>query len=340
MIESNKNFIIPNRPEVEKGFFNPLKETDGADPCVMYDRESGLYYGINTTGDKELRIYRAKSLADLYHNGEEAVAYRDCDEEKTYGPMWAPELYHFGNRWYIYTVSAANPDRSGIKHCICLESNTNDPFDGFHCAAHFMPDKFFIDPTVYYDEKSGKYYMCYSPAACGDVFQTLAIAEMDTPTHIVREGEIIAKPELNWELVPPYVGDGSIVEGAYFVKHGDRLFILYSANGCWSDRYCIGLLEYKGGDLLKKESWEKYDEPIFEMCAEEKVFGPGHATFFTSPDGTETWICHHCMHEHNETCEGTIRFVHCQKVYFDETGFPHIGKPWPVNTALPLPSGE
>jgi GH43 family beta-xylosidase len=69
-------------------------------------------------------------------------------------------------------------------------------------------------------------------------------------------------------------------------------------------------------------------------------YGPGHATFFFSPDGSELWISHHCLHDHNPSVTGMVRHCHCQRVYFDETGFPHIGMPVAKDVYYPLPAGD
>lgn len=87
--------------------------------------------------------------------------------------------------------------------------------------------------------------------------------------------------------MPPYCGRSTINEGAYFIESGDRLFIIYSGNGCWSDDYVLGLIEYTGGDFLSADSWVKDSVPF--MVKGNGNYGPGHATFFYSPDRTELW---------------------------------------------------
>ena len=36
--------------------------------------------------------------------------------------------------------------------------------------------------------------------------------------------------------------------------------------------------------------WFGPNEPVFWRNDDEDVYGPGHASFTTSPDGTETWM--------------------------------------------------
>ena len=120
--------------------------------------------------------------------------------------------------------------------------------------------------------------------------------------------------------MPPYSGNWTINEGAFFVESKGRLFIIYSGNGCWSDDYCLGVLEYVGGDYVSESAWLKHPEPI--LTKSDGAFGPGHASFFRSPDGKELWCCYHAMKEHNAKTEPMPRYLNLQKIDFDETGYP------------------
>ena len=169
------------------------------------------------------------------------------------------------------------------------------------------------------------------------VSQVLDICEMKDPTMCLRS-RTIARAELEWELVEPYVGTSAILEGAFFLENNGRLFIIYSANGCWSNHYALGVLEFTGDDLCDPESWTKHPEPL--LVYGNGVYGPGHASFFRSPDGSEVWCCYHGMPHSNESVTYTNRYMHIQKVEFDETGFPVMGMPIGCETPIDPPSGE
>ena len=105
-----------------------------------------------------------------------------------------------------------------------------------------------------------------------------------------------------------------------------RLFIIYSGNGCWHDDYALGVLEFTGGDggdLCDAKNWKKHAEPI--LVKGNGVFGPGHASFFRSPDGTEFWCAYHALAKSNPSNKPTTRWLNVQKVSFDETGYPVMG---------------
>ena len=332
----DKNFTIPVE-KVTGGFFtNPLNpEKSNADPCIVYSYEEKCYYGIST-GNTQLVLHKSKSLKDMFNKSESRIIYEVSEYDDTYGHLWAPELHYINKKWYIYT-STYTKENMWQKHIIVLEAKGDSPFDGFKLCGHINREVNAIDPTVYKDGE--KMYICFSHIK--DKYMRLCIQEMKNPWETTGKYTEIAKAEYPWEKVYPHceADQWKINEGPYFVKSpNNRLFIFYSGNGCFCDDYVIGLLEYKGGDMLSKESWEKCPEPI--MTKGNNNFGPGHATFFYSPDKTELWICHHCLHESDPEYKSMQRHCHCQKVYFDETGFPHTGLPILKGEKYPLPSGE
>lgn len=328
-MKKNKDFKFEYKA-CDNGYKNPLSpDLNTADPCIIYSKKDECYYGIYTGGES-LTLHRCKDFRDMFNNSESKVIYTSNEEDNTYGFLWAPELHCIDGVWYIYT-STKNKENNK-KHLICLRAKSDNFFDGFELFSHISPELFAIDPTIY--QKDNKVYMCFSQVTSSGG-QELAICELENPGKIKGDCTIIAKAELDWELVEPYVGTWTIVEGAYFIEKGERLFIVYSANGCWSDDYVLGVLELTGDDILSADSWEKDSVPL--MTKGNGNFGPGHATFFYSPSGEELWICHHCLHESDPEGKPMPRHCHCQKVYFDETGFPHTGLPVIKDKKLEIP---
>ena len=322
MLKRAETFIYRHERD-EGGYKNPLsRELDTADPCIVYNERDGYYYGIYT-GHTMLVMHRAKKLRDMFSSSESKVIYEPCDEDGTYGFLWAPEIHIIDGVWYIYT-STHEKDTKGHKHVIVLKAKGDDPFLGFDIFGHINPELLAIDPTVYQDKKNGKLYLCAS--AVLDGMQKLIIQELSDPKTPVGDWHVIAEPTYPWEKVYPYDGTWApINEGAYFVESGERLFIVYSGNGCWSDDYVMGIMELCGDDILSPDSWVKCDNPF--MTKGNGNVGPGHATFFKSPDKSELWICHHCLHESDPEFREMPRHCHVQRVFFDEYGFPHAHTP-------------
>lgn len=317
------------------GYSNPLaKELTTPDPCIVFNHKDGYYYGIHT-GDTCLTMYRSRTISEMFSGGESKVIYRASDKDGTYGYLWAPEIHIIDGVWYIYT-STHERDTKNFKHVICLVARGESPFDGFELAAHINPTLYAIDPTIYQDKERGELYICFS--AVLDSCQRLCIQKMKTPTEPVGDYSIIASPVYDWELIPPYHMAGEpINEGAYFIEKGERLFIVYSGNGCWSNDYVFGIIEHVGTDMLDPAAWVKSPEPF--MTRGGDLYGPGHATFFHSPDGCELYMCYHCLDHYNEECVEIPRHAHVQKVYFDDTGCPHSPIPVPAGIRFKEPSG-
>lgn len=117
--------------------------------------------------------------------------------------------------------------------------------------------------------------------------------------------------------------------------HGGVLRIVYSASGSWTDDYCLGMLTLTGGDPADATSWTKSAQPVFASTAE--VFGPGHASFTTSPDGSQPWIVYHSA---RFAGAGWDRVIDTQPFRWKADGSPDFGRPVPPDTPLPVPAGE
>ena len=318
-------------------FKNPLSNENFSDPFITYDKGTGYYYFLASCQCNQMTIYRSKSVGDILTNGESKVVY-ECGADKTYGPMWAPEMYKIGNKWYIYTSCREQWDDNLFairKQPLILQSKTEDPFDGFEFGSKPDGSIFAIDPTSIVI--NGKQYICYSRVNENGI-QVLDIREMSNPLTFTDNVAEIAAPFFAWELTDGYQGNNAINEGAFFVKKENRLFIIYSANGCWSDDYCLGVLEHIGGEICDSANWKKHPQPLF--LKGNGMFGVGHASFFPSPDGTELWCAYHCLLRSNPTREEMIRHTCVQKITFDENDYPVMGAPIGINILLAPPSGE
>lgn len=315
--------------------YNPISALNAPDPFITYDPETEYYYGLYTQGDC-VELYRDKHLVDLFIEGDSKIVYSATGANAVWGDIWAPEMHRAPDGlWYIYTSGRITKETGGEKRIFCLASLTSDPFGEWEFKSRPTDGLFAIDPTMY-TAPDGTQYMCYSrvDASRG---QVLEIAKMINP-YTCGRGITIANAELDWELVEPYVGKSAILEGAFFLENNGKLFIIYSANGCWSNHYALGVLEFTGDDLCKASSWTKHSEPLLVMGNE--VYGPGHASFFRSPDGSEVWCAHHGMLTSNDTVTPAERYTFVMKVEFDADGNPVMGIPVGYDTPMTPPSGE
>ena len=324
-----------------KTFRNPISPFDAPDPFMTYVPETGYYYALFTRG-RVLELFRSRHAAEICTGGDSKIIYRaNGPRDGIWGDIWAPEMHRgTDGKWYIYTSGRIREERGASKRIFIMEALSEDPFGEWAFKCIPTPDTASIDPTVY-TSANGKQFLCCAREDRGLV---LTIYALENPWTFGKTWATIARARYDWETVPPYTGDSTINEGPFFVEEHGRLYIIYSGNGCWSDNYCFGVLEYMGDDrsdpakMCDPANWFKHEKPIFTMA--NGVFGPGHASFFRSPDGSELWCAYHGMKEHNASVTYAPRYFNIQRVDFDETGYPVMGEPAGYETDLIPPSGE
>jgi GH43 family beta-xylosidase len=167
--------------------------------------------------------------------------------------------------------------------------------------------------------------------------QDIFIALLSNPWTISGNRVLISAPFYDWEKngAPPAVNEGPEV-----IMNSNRIFLVYSASGCWTDDYCLGMLALKeNGDPLNPIDWVKSTNPVFTKKPGNGVYGPGHNGFFKSRDGSEDWIIYHANSLAAQGC-GNARNPRMQKFTWNSDGSPNFGEPAPINVPIKKPSGE
>ena len=320
-----------------KTFQNPLLPS-GADPFSTY--HDGYYYYTNTLQNK-LVLWKTKNLANIA-DAESKTIWTPPEGTMYSKEIWAPEFHIIDGKWYVYF--AADDGDNNNHRMYVLENKSEDPFQGdweFKGKVAANPDRWAIDGNVFKHE--GELFMIWSGWE-GDTNgqQNIYIAKMKNPWTINTNRVLISEPTYVWEkqgdlddeINPPHV---NVNEGPQYLEHEGEIFIVYSANGCWTDYYSLGLLEFTGDDLLDPSAWKKHEEPIFKKYEENSVYAPGHNSFFKSPDGTEDWILYHANSNPGDGCGGK-RSPRMQKIEWNEDGTPNLGVPVSEETVLKIPS--
>ncbi len=318
-------------------FTNPLLPS-GPDPYSLY--KDGYYYYTSTLGRK-LGIWKTKNIADLKHAVYKTV-YTPPAGTLYSKDLWAPEIQYLNNKWYMYF--AADDGSNDNHRMYAIENSDTDPLSDnwkFKGKLAAQSDKWAIDGDVF--KHNGNLYMIWSGWE-GDKNgqQNIYIAKMKNPWTIEGKRTKISSPELVWEkhgdLDESELKHVNVNEGPQFLAHGDKIFVIYSASGCWTDYYALGMLSAKANsDLLNAKSWIKHQEPVFKQAIENGVYAPGHNSFFKSPDGAEDWILYHANSEAGQGC-GIERSPRAQKFTWDKNGFPVFGKPLKTGEVLAIPS--
>lgn len=331
---SSASLVAQTNAMDAKTFFNPLKE-NGPDPWIVAENRN--YYYTNTTG-KDLTLWKTQDVTDLRH-AEKKVVWRPEPGKPWSKDLWAPELYRWGNKWYIYF--AADDGENAAHRIYVIENSSADPLEGewtFKGKVADSTDRWAIDADVF--EVNGQHYMLWSgwqePA---DGEQEIFIAHMSNPWTIDSARTLISFPSFSWEKHgdTPH-GHVNVNEGPEALLHGDDLFVVFSASGCWTDNYALGALRTsRSSDLLKAKSWKKLPRPLFATNAEAHAFGPGHNGFFKSPDGRQDWLVYHANPEAHQGCGGH-RSPRIQPFTWNPDGTPNFGKPVPLEQQLLKPS--
>jgi GH43 family beta-xylosidase len=242
---------------------------------------------------------------------------------------------------------AADDGKNANHRLYVLENASKDPLDGqwtFKGKIADPSDKWAIDGSVFEFKK--QFYMVWSGWE-GDVngAQDIYISKLKNPWIMEGSRVRISASTYDWEKFgdlkdaenPPHV---NVNEGPQILEHKGRLFLVYSASGCWTDQYGLGMLTFTGNNnLLDSASWYKSPVPVFVGSVGNSVYGPGHNSFFKSPDGTEDWILYHANAQPNQGC-GRNRIPRAQKFVWKKDGTPDFGEPVKLNIPLPVPSGE
>ncbi|WFA21818.1 glycosyl hydrolase [Paenibacillus mucilaginosus] len=317
-------------------FINPVAPYSSADPHVMKHTD-GYYYFVHTSqGWDKIDISRSTSLTGIGNGTRKTVFTKSptyCTGSNCYsGNIWAPELNYINGAWYLYFSAGSSEANTPNQRMWVIRNTSANPLEGTWSAPIKLKDTadyWSIDHTV--ANINGQLYISWSEIAPNQP-QRIMIAKMSSPTAISGRGTVISTPTNSWET------SGSPVnEGPAFITHGSKVHLSFSASGCWTDDYKLGLLSANlTADLTVASSWTKSASPVFQKTA--SVFGPGHNSFVKSPDGTEDWIVYHANDGSGQGC-AEQRTTRIQKITWNGDT-PVFGTPVNPAAAVTRPSGE
>lgn len=309
------NLVNTNLAEIT---FNNKLTNKGQDPWVIWHKDAYYYCYSSNRG---VHVAKADNLGEIGDAKAELVwtpsdmAY--CSE------IWAPELHFIDGHWYIY-VAADNGNNENHR-MLCLEGTGESPLEKFQQKSVLKDstDRWAIDGTVM-DYKDKLYFIWSGWEGTENVAQNIYIAEMENPWTISSERTMISCPEYDWETI----GEPHVNEGPTVLELNGTYHVVYSASGSWTDDYCLGMLTLDGKDPMKADAWKKQDTPVFSKT--DAIFGPGHASFTTSPDGSKHFIVYHANEVSGSGWDG--RKVWAQEFTVGKDNVPEFGTPQPAGT--------
>jgi GH43 family beta-xylosidase len=325
----------PASDQVAKTFSNPVLGP-GQDPSVV--TQAGWYYFTQSAPDaKSITIRRARSIKTLAA-APKKVVWTAGQSGSPCCDWWAPELHHLDRAWYIYTTADdGNNDNHRLQ--VLQAPSPLGPYTYKGQLATPGGD-WSIDPSPL-QLPDGQLYLAWSgwPGSTNGV-QNIYLAKLANPWTISGGRTLLSTPTYPWETSAGTVGV-KVNESPEPIVHGNKVFITYSASGCWTPDYALGLLSAStSANLLDASSWQKSATPVFHSNAAADIYAPASNGWFTSPDGRQTWMVFHAVNDSAGNC-GLERDVYAQRVTWGANGFPQLGgEPVSLTTTLQVPSGD
>ncbi|KAB5584768.1 alpha-N-arabinofuranosidase 2 [Coniochaeta sp. 2T2.1] len=321
---------------------NPIFTQNVGDPWMTrYTHDGEDWYLFTYTTNDNITLRRSKSLTDNWDTVETRTVFKpDPDSGEPWATdLWAPEIHQLNGSWYI--IFTATPDRDNpppMQDAMCpincpainhrmfvLAGDGPDPWTTNFTMKGMLNtfDQFAIDGT--YFQYGGELYHIYS---CWEQQYSawpanLCITHMTNPWTVdsnLTDRRIISVPNEPWERT-------------------NQTFIIYSAARVNTPFYCLAQLELVGNDPMEYQSWLKNrDGCVFHQNTQAGVFATGHASFTTSPDGSEDYVVYHAMTTADPPAD-IYRTIRTQKIDWDQnTGSPKF--PLAENGPFPVPAGQ
>ncbi len=205
--------------------------------------------------------------------------------------IWAPEIHFIEGRWYIY-FTASSVDAIWEIRPQYLVNESPDPFKGeWKEGGRILTgwESFSLDATTFV-HKGKRYFAWVQRGRTPEEGKgtNIYLSEMSSPTTLTGKVAMLTRPDFEWEKRKYEVNEGP----AFLVRNG-RIFMTFSASATNSN-YCVGLLTAdENADLLDPASWTKSPEPVFKTSERTGIYGPGHNSYTTTPDGnTDIFVFH------------------------------------------------
>jgi GH43 family beta-xylosidase len=305
-------------------FRNPLNP--GPDPFLTYHQ--GNYY-LATTQGNAVRIWKSRTLGGL-KTAQPVTVWSDTTPSRCCH-IWAAEFHLLagpaGTRWYLYYTADDGTDSHHRMYV--LESAGSDPLGPYAFKGKLATDPkdefYAIDGSVLRKGKGELYFLW-----AGHPGHRLFIARLANPWTTTGTRILIPADGFGCEEVR---------EGPFALVRNGRTFLTYSACDTGKPDYKLGMVVAdESADVLDAKSWLQHPAPIFQRSDANGVYGPGHHSFFKSPDGNEDWIAYHGKTSSAFTYAG--RETRAQRFSWKPDGAPDFGIPLPLGADVDAPGGD
>lgn len=270
---------------------NPVFEPVLADPSVVFDRETGYFYGYGTEDDwgdgfgtRLVTMVRSKDLINWKVVGQAFQGNRPTWKKS--GGIWAPDVVKVGDLYHLYyacsTWGDANP---GIGVAVSVSPNKvfTDKGKIFDSNSIAVPNS--IDP--YYFEDNNKKYLFWGSFSSSATEGTYGVP-------LSADGLSVPDPKTKFKIA---AGD---FEAVVIHRRGEYYYFIGSKGSCCegvNSTYRVMVARSKNlmGPYLDKNGNDVAQRGNGTLLLEknEKFAGLGHTSrIITDSDGVD-WIFYH-----------------------------------------------
>ncbi len=323
-------------------YTNPLDVAFG-DPFVL-QAPDGVFYMYGTSdGIDGFRVY---SSADLVQWEDRGVAYGKSESSWGKDCFWAPEVYRFDGRYYMFFSANLkhNPDNEleTFRIGVAVADDPAGPFTELSDGPLFDPGYPVIDGNVLRDD-DGRFYLYYSRccykhsveselsewAKAKGLFDQIEeswvygvelkpdlTGIIGEPVALLTPPSGMDDPQTEWESRSVTSGEVNRrwTEGSFAFKRGGKYYMMYSANYFGGKHYAVG---YATSDHPLGPFEKSADNPVLQKNTEQggSVSGTGHNMVLTLPDGQM-----YCVYHGRTTATGDRRMVFIDRMEITPEG--------------------
>jgi arabinan endo-1,5-alpha-L-arabinosidase len=229
--------------------------------------------------------------------------------------LWAPELFHHGNTWYLYYAASTFGSNQSV---IALATNTTlDPHSSHYrwvdrgpvIASHHSDNFNAIDPTII-DDAAGRGWMAF-----GSFWGGIQLVRIEWPSGKLLNSA--APEQLAYRGSPP-----DAIEASTLIRHGGYYYLIVSLDSCCqgaASTYNMGMGRSKNvaGPYLGKTGYPLLDDGTSPLLATVgNQVGPGGESY---SDGYLAW------HFYDANVGGATTLA-IQKLGWTSAGWPTLAQ--------------
>ncbi len=260
------------------------------DPFVM--RYNGIYYLYCSTKDNNIGIkcWSSKDLVNWTYEGH-------CCKEKTAIGAYAPEVFYYNGKFYMYTSPAGNG------HYVFESDSPVGPFK--KATENFGMS---IDGSVLIDQNGSWHF--YTAGGSG-----IVTYNMTSPTSVAPAKATVGAYMNAW------------TEGPMIVYHDGYYFLTYTGNHVWSKSYRINYAVSSSSPVVFQP--DNDSNPLL-VSTNGEIFGIGHNSVVKGPDLDGYYIVYHSINK-----VVPQRYMSIDRIYYNGSTMQVVG-PTVSNQQTPL----